>query len=242
MIQFHLDLMREVYVQQVDYRINNFRADDTLDLVTSTIFEDAYDDVLTILEYLAKKLERFRLILDKDIDIYENINDVLKQEYVGYRFVDSILIPIANELETDEVAQAIKIPYDNVNKHLKKAMRYISDRNNPDYENVIKESLSAVEAMCLNILGEKGTLGDALKKLQKNNKYKLHPALENGFEKIYGYASDDDSGIRHSAGLGGSDSTFAEARFMLVACSAFVNYLKETIGDTNVIFDDFDDE
>ena len=48
--------------------------------------------------------------------------------------------------------------------------------------------------------------------------------MKAAFEKLYGYTSDA-SGVRHAGKLGGPDSTFEEAKFMLVSCSAFVNYL-----------------
>lgn len=50
-------------------------------------------------------------------------------------------------------------------------------------------------------------------------------ALKDGFLKIYGYSSDAD-GIRHAM----SDVptlTESDARFMLVSCSAFANFLIE---------------
>jgi len=41
--------------------------------------------------------------------------------------------------------------------------------------------------------------------------------------KLYGYTSDED-GIRHAI-LNDPELGFAEAKFMVVSCSAFVNYL-----------------
>jgi len=41
---------------------------------------------------------------------------------------------------------------------------------------------------------------------------------------MYGYTSDED-GIRHAM-LEEPDVGFEDAKFMLVACSAFINYLK----------------
>ena len=55
----------------------------------------------------------------------------------------------------------------------------------------------------------------------------IHPVLEAAFEKLYGYTSDA-SGIRHAGQIDGPEATFDEAKFMLVACSGFVNYLKGT--------------
>jgi len=91
----------------------------------------------------------------------------------------------------------------------------------PNYRNPIKESISAVESLCNLITGRKDTLGDALKKLEA--KVVIHPALKKGFSSIYGYTSDAD-GIRHGL-LEETNLDFEDAKFMLVSCSAFVNYL-----------------
>ena len=68
---------------------------------------------------------------------------------------------------------------------------------------------------------EKGTLGALLQEFQA--KTGLHSSLKAAFSKLYGYTSDAD-GIRH--GLMDDDKTdFHDAKFMLVACSAFINYI-----------------
>jgi hypothetical protein len=51
----------------------------------------------------------------------------------------------------------------------------------------------------------------------------LHGALRSAFEKLYGYTSDE-SGIRHAI-LEDPAVGFEEAKYMIVACSAFANYL-----------------
>ena len=69
----------------------------------------------------------------------------------------------------ESIDRASSSPYVSVNTHIKKALSLYSDRKNPDYENSIKESISAVEAMCCIITGMTGasaTLGAALKKLE----------------------------------------------------------------------------
>lgn len=117
-------------------------------------------------------------------------------------------------------------------EHLSKANKFLADRENPDYENSIKESISAVEAICEIITGIKGkeaTLGNMLKKLETNG-VKIHQGLKTAFNILYGYTSDA-NGIRHAGDIGGKSSTFEEAKFMLVACSAFVNYLTALAAD-----------
>jgi hypothetical protein len=71
------------------------------------------------------------------------------------------------------------------------------------------------------INGKASTLGAALKVL--GDKVEIHKALQGGFEKIYGWTSDGD-GIRHAL-MGENNLGPEDARYMLVACSAFVNYL-----------------
>jgi hypothetical protein len=69
---------------------------------------------------------------------------------------------------------------------------------------------------------EKVTLGDALKQLEKRG-MRLHPALKEAFLKLYGFASNE-AGVRHGTSKP-SDVDQSLANFMLVTCSAFVNYL-----------------
>ena len=97
----------------------------------------------------------------------------------------------------------------------------------PDYENSIKESISAVEAMCCIITGMTGkqaTLGNAIKKL-KDCGVHIHSAMESAFSSLYGYTSDE-NGIRHG-GIDFANTPAEDAKYMLISCSAFVNYLIE---------------
>ena len=56
-------------------------------------------------------------------------------------------------------------------------------------------------------------------------KSEIHGSLMAGFLKLYGYTSDED-GIRHAI-LDEPNVGLVEAKYMLVSCSAFVNYLIE---------------
>lgn len=223
-----LCILRDVYVQEVDYSCFNhgkeYKDKYILDIFKETLMNDSYDAVLTLLEYFVAKVEDSA----KNQKISDYFNKVLKKEYVGYRYVNSQIIPITSDEELAEIKEAMNSPFDTVNESFYKASSFLSDRHNPDYENSIKESITAVEKMCSIILGKNSTLGDALKQLEHNG-VKIHPCLKSAFEKLYGYTSDA-SGIRHCGQLDGSKSTFEEARFMFVSCSAFVNYLIQVSG------------
>lgn len=154
-----------------------------------------------------------------------NLNNVLKADNAGYRVVGHLVVPITNQEELQSIEQAQTTEYESVSKHILKATQLFSQRPSPDLENSIKESISAVEALCCIISSDKkATLGDALKKLE-NKGIKIHKALQKAMSSLYGYTSDE-GGIRHgSIDFAGASSE--DAKYMLVSCSAFVNYLIE---------------
>lgn len=153
-------------------------------------------------------------------------NDVLKREISGYRFIGTTITPITREEEIAEIEEVLRSTdfLEPVIVHLNSALDLFSDRESPDYRNSIKESISAVEAMCRLIAGSNATLGKALGEIQRQGTIDLHSALKEAFNKLYGYTSDKD-GIRHSL-LEQPNLDFEDAKFMLVSCSAFINYLK----------------
>ena len=157
----------------------------------------------------------------------EALNLILARELSGYRLVSGHLTDITNaqEIEILETALADS-QFAGVDTHLQQALDLYAKRKNPDYRNSIKESISAVESMA-KIVSKKprATLSDALKEIEKNGL--LHKSLKDGFLKLYGYTSDAD-GIRHAI-MEKSELTSADARYFLLSCTSFVNYLKAQI-------------
>ena len=157
----------------------------------------------------------------------QEYNVLFESEKSGYRFLNGELAPITNQEEIATFEKAGETPYDAVNKHIKKAIALYSDILSPDYENSVKESISAVEALCSIITEETGgqaTLGKMLKHLE--NKGVIIPqAMKNAYSSLYGYTSDE-GGIRHGS-MEFKDVPAEDAKYMLVSCSAFINYLSE---------------
>lgn len=185
---------------------------------------DVYDFIEIHLSFLEGEKREQRI---------QQYNMLLEEEKAGYRVINGEIAPITNKGEIEAIVQASNTEFASVNEHMQKALSLYADIKSPDYENSIKESISAVEAMCCIITGKTGagaTLGKALKKL-KDNGVHIHSAMESAFSSLYGYTSDE-NGIRH----GGIDFTNApteDAKFMLVSCSAFVNYLIEKWSKVN---------
>lgn len=162
----------------------------------------------------------------KDYD--DKLNRVLERELSGYRMINHELVPIADEQEIESIREAISVSasvgLDGPSLHIKKALSLLGRKPEPDYANSIKESISAVESLCKLLSEEKsGGLDKALSKLAAKTEF--HPALKQALLNLYGYTSDE-SGIRHAI-LETKDIGFTEAKFMLVACSAFVNFVLE---------------
>ena len=156
--------------------------------------------------------------------MYQTMDKAFEREYMGYRFVDGKIVAITDKNEIREIETACTNPFEGCRTHIQKAVGFLADRDKKDYKNSIKESISAVESICKIIAdNDKAELKEALKAL-KDKGLQLHGALEKAFLTLYGYASDE-GGIRHGERLFESNVTFEEAKFMLVSCSAFVNYL-----------------
>lgn len=224
------DIFNE-YINDGIREIIEYRNDDFLKLyLYFPICQSSYDGVLTMVEYITLLFSYAQLDYNSknygglSFKYKEEINNLFEREFVGYRFIGGEITPISDDVEVGIICESLDIQFDGCKAHIKKAVHLLSDRNTPDYKNSIKESISAVEAICRIIAkNEKATLGEALSKLEQNG-LKLHPSLKKALGALFGYTSDE-GGIRHSEGMLESDVTFEEAKFMLVSCCAFVNYL-----------------
>ena len=152
-----------------------------------------------------------------------NINNSFSRLSYAYRVINGQVVQITDKEEIIAIEDAMKVS-DSVKTHLSNALKHLSTRPNPDYRNSIKESISAVEAMCRKITDE-NTLGKSLNKLEKNG-IKIPSMLKSAFEKLYVYTNDESTGIRHALMDDSDMPGFDEAKFMVVSCCAFINYIQ----------------
>jgi len=183
------------------------------------ILSQSWSEVYDLLEFI--------LNFVKDAKLNQSINEVLESELSGYRFVNGQVTDITDKQEIEMLDDALTDEdFPNVKAHLQRALELLSDRKSPDYRNSIKESISAVESIAKEIAQKpKAELGEALKEIEK--KGELHGALKKGFLSLYGYTSDA-NGIRHSL-MEESNLTANDAKFFLLVCTSFINYLKTKI-------------
>lgn len=161
-------------------------------------------------------------------DFRSKVNEVLENEMSGYRFVDGCIAPIIDKVEIEEIEEALASKITGAKIHLSNALMSLSDKENPDYINSIKESISAVEST-VNILSGKTNV--ALNRCLNYLPYDIDNIFKQAIIKLYSWTSASD-GIRHGITNDEIKSSFAEAKYMLVTCSAFINYLIEKENET----------
>ena len=199
-------------------------------VVATRYLQDDKKEWYTKFDLIEFSIRALRKHVDRDAD-YNRIvdtfvmmlNSTFKRLDYAYRVVNNQIVEITDQEEIAAIEEAVKQD-SSIKTHLSEALKLMSNRQTPDYRNSIKESISAVEALCREITDE-NTLGDALKALEKKG-VKIPTFLKSGFEKLYLFTNDKRTGIRHSLMEDTESPSFDEAKFMLVACSAFVNYVQ----------------
>lgn len=215
-------LFRKVPVDDVpyeDFRCRNWMKD--------YFFGLAWHEVYDLVEFIVEHYRKIVPYPDHDRQQLERtFNGILQMEQSGYRFIAGMLAPISNPAETTEISGAVEMTaragLDGAHKHLQTALALLAKKPEPDYRNSIKESISAVESVA-RLLGRENSQGLTATLDELSKKVQIHGALKAGFVKLYGYTSDED-GIRHAI-LDEPSVGFDEAKYMIVSCSAFVNYL-----------------
>lgn len=174
---------------------------------------------------LIEMLCTYTSIISPKADLFIGfLNEEFERHNFAYRVVNNRIVEITSTNEIEAIDKALTTSVDGVKTHLQTALKLMSaSQGKPDYRNSIKESISAVECLCREITGT-STLDDALKCLIKKG-IVINPQMKQGFEKLYYYTSDKRTGIRHALMDDENAPTSAEATYMLITCSAFINYV-----------------
>ncbi|MEQ9905033.1 AbiJ-NTD4 domain-containing protein [Pectobacterium aroidearum] len=217
-----LKMPLDVYPGFLSNRRSNRK--DVCEYLRDIVFKDEWYDVYDLVEFILKNLPD-----DWTPALIRALNIVLETENAAYRIIEKEFVEITDSQEIEAVEDSITNGSQSTKLHIQRALGLLSDRKQPDYRNSIKESISAVESACNAISGdEKGTLGKSLKQIETS--IGLHPSLKNAFSSLYGYTSDS-GGIRHALTDESAHPSFSDAKFMLVACSAFCNFLWTKIAE-----------
>lgn len=199
---------------------------DGMEYIRNWFYEAQWWEVYNVVEFLFG--------LPQAGSFIGRVSFFLEREKAGYRILNRQLVSITDPIEIAAVvtASSVRGKFLGTQEHLRTAVSLFSKNPDPDYRNSIKEAISAVETVARVVTGNpKATLGEALKKIDEN--MTIHPALREAMNRLYGYTSDE-GGIRHAL-LEQSTIDEAEAKFMIVTCSAFVNFCVQRTASKSVL-------
>jgi AbiJ N-terminal domain 4 len=231
-------LYRILWIHYFKKPIDDFpnRDYDLAEFVRTHIEKAIWYKVYELLEFVFRNIEHSNLYNLEEFTNY--LDDKLFENHSGYSIINNRFVPITNETELNEIRKAKddseKYGLSGIQQHLNSALDLVSKKPIPDYRNSIKESKSMVEVISRIIEPKENTLGKALNKLEKNKKINL--TLKAGFEKLYAY-SNNKNGIRHAL-MEEEIIKSEDAKFFLIACSAFANYLIEKAKQENLLSED----
>lgn len=181
--------------------------------IKENFYKSEWNEVYDFLEFLLS------------VDDYQKsgfiniLNLVFVDERAQYKIIGDMITPLISGEEAEEVEKAVESKYSVVSNHIKKAIELYRKRPIPDYQNSIKESISAIEALARIVLNKPSAqLGDLTGQLN------IHTAFKEAIRKLYSWTSDE-GGIRHAENGKELRIDEKEARYMLVQCSALVNYI-----------------
>lgn len=228
----YIDMEKYLWTYFLNQREGNFYEGRKYHIVATQFIENENNPwyrKLDLIEFTVKYLHALETKYDRRMLVFHSfvkqLNFEFKRLNFAYRVVNTEIVEITSDEELVAVESSMHNSTNNIRMHLSKALELYAQRPTGDYRNSIKESISAVEAYCREITGEK-TLGEALNRI--NGKGLVIPQiLRVAFEKLYAYTNQPDTGIRHA--LMDETGTYTpaseEALFMLVSCSSFINYL-----------------
>jgi hypothetical protein len=203
-------------IDEMPFRYGQVEAECAIKILRAWYFGAEWYEKLNLLEFCFE---------DEEKKMHEICNSFLQREFSAYRFVGGVIVEVNSQEEIIEIEKALNQTdkFKPVKTHLSTALNLLTDKRKPDYRNSIKESISALESLCKIITNNKSTtLGQALKEIERT--HNIPSSLKSAFNTLYGYTSDE-GGIRHGLLEGDIKVDLEEARFMLIACSAFINYL-----------------
>jgi len=224
----YIALEKHIWLSFLNKRISCFEYEEQL--ITDYLErKHKWYDKIDIIEFSIKFLYQHFSNNPTGYDItslfVQQLNKEFKRLNFAYRIVNSEIVEITAEEEIVAIEDALKNSTSNIRTHLNKALELYAQRPIADYRNSIKEAISAVEAASRSITGEKVL---NFKKMEEKDVI-ISPVLRQAFERLYGYTNNESTGIRHALMNDTNPPKAEEALFMLVSCSAFINYLNKKI-------------
>jgi hypothetical protein len=119
--------------------------------------------------------------------------------------------------------------------HYNKALKFFRNVSHPDYENVVKESVCAVEAVARVLFPDGGsTLGEIVKSITGSESGQLPKTIAKTFDGLYGFRNSGE-GVAHGGSDGGA-VTKELAEYSLAVAASQIVFLVDFAKEDDVPF------
>jgi len=153
--------------------------------------------------------------------IAKELQLIFLEENLAFEFADGMVRRRGRRNTAEKIARAELVLSDPrlslARGHITKALKYFRDVTAPDYENVVKEAVCAVEATARALFPESGkTLGDVANSLASSGD--VPAAIAKTFHNLYAFRSGGE-GVGHGGATGGkATKEIAEYCLGVAAC------------------------
>jgi hypothetical protein len=205
-------------------------------LLITLDWDKVFDFCERLYEHLAHDVLRYNqetkgyqvVMLKRDVQGYieQELQRLFLEENLAFEFSNGLVRRRGRRNTADQVARAEVVLGDprlsSARTHFDKALKYFRNVSQPDYENVVKEAVCAVEATARALFPSGGsTLGDVVKSITGGDPGQLPKTIANTFHGLYGFASGGE-GVRHGGTTGGAVTKELAEYALAVAASQIV--------------------
>lgn len=148
------------------------------------------------------------------------------EENLAFEFSGGLVRRRGRRSTADQVARAEVVLGDPrlvlARTHFNKALKYFRNVSQPDYENVVKEAVCAVEATARVLFPSAGsTLGEVVNSVAGSDEGQIPKSIANTFYGLYGFRNGG-QGVGHGGATGGAATKEIAEYVLAVAASQIV--------------------
>lgn len=209
-------------------------------ILRTLVWQKIFDFCERLYSHLASDVKRwahggeFEVVTSrKEVQQYisEELQRVFLEEHLAYSFVQDEVRRRGRNHTRQQIAKAEPTlgdsRLDDAREHFAKAVRYFEHPSKPDYKNVVKEAVCAVEAAARHLfpLAKANTLDDVIKQIRGPEEGQIPKPLADTLIGLYAYRNAGD-GVSHG-GADGGKATRAIAEYALAVAASQIILLHE---------------
>ena len=158
--------------------------------------------------------------------IAEELRQLFLEENLAFEFSDGLVRRRGRRHTAEQVGRAELVlgdpRFSKGREHFNKALRYFRNVAEPDYENVFKEAVCAIEAIARALFPDSGsTLGEVVKSITGSELGQLPKPIAQTFHGLYGFRNSGE-GVGHGGAEGGPATKELAEYALAVAASQII--------------------